>query len=226
MITSVQNPTVKAVTKLHQKKYRDETLTFLVMGVHEITEALKTYEPVQLFSLDESFNPVSPHVMKKMAGGNTPNQLGVFKKRSLGPLGEKVLVLENIQDPGNVGTLIRSAAAFGFKDVLTTGGVDLYHPKVVSSTEGYFFHLNVGMLPFKGLMDALKDYHHIKTTVSETEDASLKKPFALWLGNEGQGLSEEALKLNGSSWHIKTQTVESLNVAVAGSIIMHALKDF
>lgn len=67
MITSVQNPTVKNLAKLHQKKHRDATGTFLVMGSHEIIEALKTYEPVKLFSLDESFNTVSPHVMKKMA---------------------------------------------------------------------------------------------------------------------------------------------------------------
>lgn len=225
MITSVNNPIVKSVTKLHQKKFRDQSESFLVIGTHEINEALKKSDSLHVFSLDETYTQVSPHVMKKMASGLTPDVLGVFKKLESHKIRHKVLVLENLQDPGNVGSLLRSAVGFGFTDVIAIGGIDLYHPKVISSSEGYFFHLNVNILTFEEALKALRNHHHILTTLKGSERKVLKKPLALWLGNEGSGLSKEALNLTGTHWNVKTEKVESLNVAVAGSIIMHALKD-
>ena len=225
MITSVNNPIVKSVTKLHQKKFRDQSESFLVIGTHEINEALNVSESLQLFSLDATYTQVSPHVMKKMADGLTPDVLGVFKKFQPRKIGKKVLVFENLQDPGNAGLLMRSAVGFGFTDIITIGGIDLYHPKVIRSSEGYFFHLNISVLSFEDALQELHNHHHILTTLGGPDHVVPKKPFALWLGNEGNGLSKEALALEGTHWSIQTEKVESLNVAVAGSIIMHALKD-
>ena len=225
MITSVQNPLVKSTTKLHQKKYRDQMSSYLVIGEHELIEALKHGEARQLFSLDDTYQTVSPHVMKKMTGGIQARVLGVFEKPKPKALKEKVLVCENLQDPGNMGTLMRSAVGFGFNDVICIGGVDPYHPKVISSSEGYFSHLNILGLKFEDAVRVLDGYHHVLTQPGSVKHSIPQKPLALWLGNEGQGLTQDALRLKGTSWGIQTGNIESLNVAVAGSIIMHALKD-
>lgn len=225
MISSVQNAVVKSVTKLHQKKYRDLTGHFIVDGTHELVEALKTYTPEHLFSLDEKYTQVSPHVMKKLAGGIIPEVLGVFKKKPAEAFKGNVLVLEHIQDPGNVGSLLRSARAFGFHTVMAIGGVDLYHPKVVRSSEGYFFPLNLIVTGFEDALIQLKGYHHLRAQAGNHAVKPIQEPVALWLGNEGQGLSKEALALKGSLISVKTDHVESLNVAVAGSILMHQLKN-
>ena len=114
MITSVSNPKIIKYVKLHQKKYRDLEGLTLIEGSRLIEEAFKLGLVIDAYSLDNSFQEVSPHVMKKMAGSHIPEAIAVIKKPISNVLEGHFLVCENIQDPGNLGTLMRSAEAFNF----------------------------------------------------------------------------------------------------------------
>lgn len=224
MISSVQNPRIKEIAKLQLKKYRDETGLFLIDSPNLIKEGLKSLELTDIFSLDETHTQVSPHVMKKMVGYEA-KVCAVAKKPLSKPLSDKVLVCENIQDPGNLGTLLRSARAFGFNDVLTIGGVDVFHPKVVRSSEGALFSLNITIEPLENALIKLKNYTLLVTTLNGETLKEPKYPFALVLGNEGHGVSETFFNVASHKVTIQTKEVESLNVAMAGTILMHQLKD-
>ena len=224
MISSVQNPKIKEHAKLQMKKYRDQSGLFLLDSPNLIEEGLKSLELLEIYSLDETHTQVSPHVMKKLVGYES-KVCAVAKKPLSKPLKDKVLVCENIQDPGNLGTLLRSAKAFDFTDVVVIGGVDIYHPKVVRSSEGALFSLNIIIESPETIFKQLKN---IPLYVTSLDGVALKnpiKPFALVLGNEGHGVSSFFLGKAFQKVTIQTKHVESLNVAMAGTILMHQLKD-
>lgn len=143
-------------------------------------------------------------------------------------LNQNILVFDNIQDPGNIGTLLRSANAFNFKNILAINSCSIYNPKVIRSAKGSLFDLNIKTLNLADGELFLKEnnYHVIGTNLYGDEVSELKfikQKFALILGNEGQGMSKELIKLSQSNIKIQTSNVESLNVAVAGSILMYEL---
>ena len=141
---------------------------------------------------------------------------------------DKVLVLDTISDPTNLGTLLRSAVAFGFDTVfLSNGSVDPYNDKVVRGSQGAIFKVNIikgELLPF---LSKLKKTHQILgTNVREGKDVcdtELRPKLALILGNEARGMCEEANKYTDSNLFIKMYNTESLNVSVAGSILMYEI---
>ena len=147
MIESVNNERIKEYAKLNTKKYRDETGLFIVEGEHLVEEALKYMEVVEIFSLDGRDNTthVSLNVMAKLSDLKTPPKvLAVLKKRETEAAGWNSLVLDNIQDPGNLGTIIRSARAFGIDSiVLSEDSVDEYNSKVIRASEGMMFSTNI-----------------------------------------------------------------------------------
>lgn len=240
IITSLDNDNVKKWKKLCKKKYRDEFGIYLVEGEHLVEEAYKSGVLDKVIVLDgESYSYdniiyVSYEVMKAISSLDTPNRImGVCKKKESSELlGKRYLLLDGVQDPGNLGTIVRSAVAFNIDTiVLSNDTVDLYNPKVLRSTQGMIFHTNIIECD---LIDVISKLHDKNITVYGTdvnngidarELSSLDKTsFALVMGNEGNGVRKEVKELCDKNLYINmNENVESLNVGVATSILLYEL---
>ena len=240
VITSLENEKVKDLVRLQQKKYRDQTGTFLVEGEHLVEEANKNgciLEVILLEGEETSFSyptlTVSESVMKKISTlENAPNVMALCKKKlSVDIEGEKILILDSIQDPGNLGTMIRSSLAFGVTSIVLSNCVDLYNPKVLRGTQGMIFYLPILMMDSKEAISIMQDRKIpvYGTSVVNGVDASKlsaeeKNHYCLIMGNEGNGLSSEILDLCDKNLYIPMgREVESLNVGVACSILLYEL---
>ncbi len=236
IITSLNNPTIKEISKLKNKKYRDLTNTYLVEGDHLIEEAYKNNLLTKIILLEDTTCNydiekiyVTKEVMKKLTELDTPNKIiGIVKENTPLPIGNKILILDNIQDPGNLGTIIRSSVAFDIDTiVLSPNTVDIYNPKVIRSTQGMIFYTNIITLKLKEFIDEIKtkNYTIFGTNVrngKNIKEITLPEKFALVLGNEGQGVSKEIESLCDDNIYIKMSSkCESLNVSVATSILLY-----
>lgn len=240
IIRSLDNKEIKRYDKLKHKKYREEESLFMVEGFHLVEEAYKknVLEKVivvegKSFSFPIDTIYVTKEVMKKLSSLDTPSDIiGICKiSNQKEILGNKVLLLDHIQDPGNLGTIIRSSKAFGVDTiVLSNDTVDLYNPKVIRATQGILFHINVIRSDLKEVIDELKkqNYTIYSTNVVDGEDIKkIKKSekYALIMGNEGNGVSSDIANLADQNLYIKmNKDVESLNVGVATSIILYELE--
>lgn len=230
-ITSVNNQLIIEMSKLHQKKFRDELGLFIIEGDHLYEEAMKMGIIKTVFTTNkkmsgENIINVSQAVLEKLAKTNSPqNIVCVCEKINKEEITNRVLILENIQDPGNLGTLLRSALAFNFKTIILDNTVDIYNDKVIRSTQGAMFKLNFIEMGTLDFMNIYRDYTFYGTSLNGEEISPFRAPekIALILGNEGSGVSKDVLKNTHKNLTIKTSEVESLNVGVAGSIIMHLL---
>lgn len=231
-ITSVQNKLVKEMTKLHKKKYRDESNLFLVEGYHLYEEALKMGNIKTVFTTDRSIKGtnvhyVSQNVLEKLAQMKSPQGIvSICEKINKGEVKNKVLLLDRIQDPGNLGTLIRSALAFGFETVVMDNTVDLYNDKALRSTQGAMYQLNIIEKDAITFFNENKEHVVYGTAFNGVSLKELKpsEKVIVCLGNEGSGVRKEILDYAYENITIETNKVDSLNVGVAGSIIMHELK--
>lgn len=225
MITSTQNTKIKDYAKLQVKKYRKILGQFLVEGFHLVEEAKKAGIVIETFATDEKHGTlVSPEVISKLSSTETPQPIvAVCKKIEEKPLGNKVLVLNDIQDPGNVGTLIRTAAAFGWTDVVVQG-VDIYSPKVIRSSQGAFFKINVVQTQN---LDLINDFPKVGALLDKDATTYTKykasSKIALILGNEGNGIQQEVIDTLDHKVYIPIE-FESLNVAQAGAILLNEYK--
>ena len=150
--TSIENKKIKNIKKLYTKKYRDEFNEFIIEGEHLVVEAYKSGY-LKYIILEENSNIdinidkiyVTENVLKYISELDTPPKvLGVCSKIKEKEIGNKVLILDGIQDPGNLGTIIRSAAAFNIDTIiLSKDTVDLYNPKVLRATQGMIFNINI-----------------------------------------------------------------------------------
>jgi len=143
-------------------------------------------------------------------------------------VGDRILVLDNLQDPSNLGAIIRSAMAFDFKSIIMLNGVYPYSAKVIRSSMGYVFDINIISYNISQLIDFLEKnkYNLVSADMSGTELKSFipKFPLALVIGNEGNGVSQELKKLSNQIVRIPMNNgVESLNAGVSASIIMYNL---
>lgn len=232
MIESVNNERIKEFSKLNMKKYRDETGMFIVEGEHLVEEALKYMKVVEVFSLDgrENTTQVSESVMAKLSDlKSVPPILAILKKKENTIPNGNILVLDNIQDPGNLGTIIRSAKAFDFKVIiLSDDSVDEYNSKVIRASEGMMFSTNIVRVNLNDfLLDIKNNYDILTTDVNDGENISdFKSEFdiALIMGNEGNGVRPEIAALADKKIYIPmSDGVESLNVGVAASILMYEI---
>ncbi len=242
VITSFDNDKVKYLKKLSKKKYRDLYNEFLVEGRHLVIEAYKHNMLKEIILCDGEVTPfdvpytvVSYEVMKKISEVETPQKImGICKKIEDTTIGSRILLLDEIQDPGNMGTIIRSAVAFDIDTIiLSKNCVDLYNPKVVRSTQGMLFHIPILIYDFNELLPMLKELKipiyatkvEYGTDVSTLKDEE-KKRFALLMGNEGNGVHPEYLELSDKNLYIPMSNgVESLNVAIATSILLYELRN-
>lgn len=232
MIESVNNEKIKNYAKLSDKKYRDLNNLFIVEGEHLVNEAENLGLVVDVFSLEERNNAtkVSFDVMKKLSSlTNPPKVLAVVKKLEEKVIKGNILLLDDIQDPGNLGTIIRSAVSFGIDTVVVSNNtVDIYNPKVIRASEGMLFKINylkTNLIDF--INDNKDNYTFITTDVIEgkdVKDISINKNYALIMGNEGNGVKKEISNMIENKVHIKMEdTCESLNVSIATSILLYEL---
>ena len=241
IITSVENERIKSLCKLEKKKYRDLTNTYLIEGEHLVIEASKAKVLDEVFILEGNefdfevkTTYVSYEVMKKLSSMDTPiNIIGLCHKNTKNEIrGNRILLLDELQDPGNLGTIIRSSLAFNVDTIiLSENTVDLYNPKVLRATQGMHFHINIISMDSMIAINKLKDddYLILGTNVVNGEDVreidhSLKNKFCLVMGNEGNGVREEIQKMCDKNLYINTnKKLESLNVAIACSILLYEL---
>ena len=241
LITSSNNGHIKNLVKLKNKKYRDEVGMFLVETNHLVMEAYKEGLIKELILFKDEIYPldvntlyVSKEVLKKLSQTDTPSKVMavVKKKEESSNIGEKILILDNIQDPGNLGTIIRSAVAFNIDTiVLSDNTVDLYNSKVVRASQGMIFHINIIRRNIYKFIQELKskDYKIVGTKVTNGQDikeAKIYSHFALVIGNEGHGLNKNIVDLCDENIYIKmNENCESLNASIAASIIMYEINN-
>lgn len=237
-ITSINNEYIKEISKLNEKKYRDKSNKYLIEGLHLVTEALK-YDIIDTIIIREDFSYetnikhiiVSNEVMKKLSDNpSIPKIMAVVNKKESTISGNKILLLDRLQDPGNLGTIIRSAVAFNFDTIiLSNDTVDLYNSKVLRSTQGMLFNINILRQDLTNVINELKNnnYTIYGTKVdngNDVKEINKINKFALIIGNEGTGISDNILKQCDKYLYIKmNNNCESLNAGVAASILMYEM---
>lgn len=255
-ITSVQNPLIKRLHQLQTKKMRDESGTYLVEGVHLVEEALRTSQQIETLLFDEEAGldrqvaallagrevrviATTSQVIEKLAETKSPQGIiAEVKKHSyeweMWWSSKKqheflLLILDEIQDPGNLGTIIRTADAAGIDGLILCGGnVDLYNGKVVRSTMGSLFRVPVFSMDKASVVEQIRKAggRLLVTSLGESSksyDAPIYHgPIAIVIGNEGRGVSAELLNQATETVHIPLfGQAESLNAAVATGIILY-----
>lgn len=236
MITSIQNETIKTIMKLKQKKYRDEMNLYLIEGFHLVEEARKHHCIQYLITtLDQHFDEetlyVSESVMKKLAFTKTPQPIMAVchkpQNQQLHENGKRYLLLDRVQDPGNVGTIMRTALAFGYDQIIMSPDcVDLYNDKVIRATQGALFQMSVCTMDLVETIQSLQAQGVIVYGTSlyhaqSIDHYTIQEKMAFVMGNEGQGVSQHLLEKCDDNLYIPIQTVESLNVAIAAAITMY-----
>ncbi|MEM1368747.1 MAG: RNA methyltransferase [Cyanobacteria bacterium P01_H01_bin.15] len=249
MITSLQNPLVKRLRQLQRRKARQEQGVCLIEGTHLLEVAAQSGVPCELICFTEAWQSthdallrdfiqaeikrvlVSEPVLASIASTKTPDGVIAIAPPIVGDvfcsdfnLG---IALERIQDPGNVGTLLRTARATESQVWLSENCADLNSPKVMRASAGECFRVPIAAnvdLP-AAIADAQTQGIQVLGTRMDGEriywDADLTQPTLFVLGNEGGGLSAEISELVTDSVRIPLAgQVESLNVAIAGAILL------
>ena len=237
MIESANNEKIKEIRKLNDKKYRDESNLFLVEGDHLVKEAYKSGNLVKLIITEDIYDfdveklLVSDKVLQSISELNNTSVIGVCKKVSTGlDLTKNIVILDGVQDPGNLGTIIRSCTAFNVDNLLLSKDtVDLYNSKVIRSTQGMIFNMNIVREDICKTINMLKEngYKIYGTNVVngiDIKDVKKDEKYAIIMGNEGNGISKEVSSLVDKNIYIKmNEKCESLNVAVSAAIILYEL---
>ncbi len=237
IITSLQNNKIKELNKLKEKKHRDKTDLFLVEGDHLVNEAYKMNQLKEILCLesyvcdfDVPITYISEDVMKKLSCMKSiSNVIGVCKKFKTKGYGNRLVLLDGIQDPGNLGTIIRSSACFNFDTiVLGNNTVDLYNDKVIRSTEGMIFYENIIECDLNELLKELKSNNYTIYTTDVNggkilTDVDFKEKIAIIIGNEGKGVSNIKEYADEALYIPMNKKCESLNASVATSIIMYEI---
>jgi RNA methyltransferase, TrmH family len=247
MLTSTQNPTVKHVRGLQERsRNRRKAGAFVVEGVRLIEEALQSGWQTQLVlhtsELDErgagildayrqtdvEVTETSPEVMKIISDTQTPQ--GILAVLSTTPLDfpknlRFVLILDNVRDPGNLGTMLRTALAAGVDGVLLPpGNVDVFSPKVVRAAMGAHFRLpmqSTSWADIKDILDPLNVFLADALGKQIYNQVDFTSPSAVIIGGEADGAGPEARSLAAQSIQIPMPGgIESLNAAIAGSIVL------
>lgn len=236
IITSKDNRKIKEAIS-----YRDgKGEFFLVEGFHMVEMALSSGSARRVFSLKQydtkgvDFYLVNEAVMKKLTTSKNPEGIVALckKKQPKEMTGKAILYLDELQDPGNVGTLLRTALAFGYPDViLSQGTASAYSSKTLSSSQGAIFFLNVkesGFSPEEDIKTLKKEGYWILATDLRSsvplQGLSVPSNFVLILGNEGKGVNPKLLSLSDERVRIEMEGIDSLNVGVAGGILLYELR--
>lgn len=239
--SSKQNSLIKTIASLKDKKGRRDNGLYIAQGVKMVSEAIKFNQEIEYIVMAEDFDAsrldcnaktitVTNQVFEYLTDEKTPQGvLAVIKIPNIivkKPSGNAI-VLDGIQDPGNLGTIIRTAVASNYSDIYLINTVDPYSPKVVKASMSGIYSVNLYKCDYDSLLENLDGYDLI---VSDLKGVNLfefkpNKPFAIVIGNEGNGVSEE---LRNKANHILTipmsDKIESLNASVAAALMMYNLK--
>ena len=237
IITSVNNDKIKYIKSLKQNKNIEKEGNFIVETKNLVEEAMKSGILLETISLNEedygvTNTVVSDNVMKSISNlSSIPDVIGICKiDNEEKELGNKIIILDNLQDPGNLGTIIRSSCAFNFDSiVLSLNIVNKYNDKVIRSSEGMIFKKNVvkkDLIEFIPYLKSLgyKVYATDVVNGINVKDVDKDDKLAIIIGNEGNGISEEIKALADKNIYINMNSnCESLNAAVAASILMYEI---
>ncbi len=244
IITNTTNPQIKEIAKLSQKKYRDELGLFLVEGQKCIEQAANSnYEIQQVFVLADKYDKykflenklvcVNEAVIKKISTTQSPCEAVAIVQQKIFDVSsfvdyKRLLLLENIKDAGNLGTIVRTACAFNIDGIVLVGDcVDIYNPKVVRASVGNLFQIPVVTIDKENVKTIFQKHNLIATIVKNERTTPLdkinfEKPFVLMFGSEAQGLSADLVEGADIVTTINmNHKVESLNLSVATAIILH-----
>lgn len=241
-ITSLKNPKVAAWKALKDRKGRRESGCFLVEGRKMVEEALSSAFDVEAVLVQEGVSfpdgltmPVyelPAHVLAAVCDTKTPQGIAaVVRMKEQSALGKHIVVLDGVQDPGNVGTIIRTADAAGLDGVLlSTQCADVFSPKVLRATMGSIFRMNLRTtddLPGELTKLREKGYSILSSQLDGTpfyEREKVAEQFALVIGNEGNGVSEQVQQTATHRVRLPMRGgAESLNAAIAAAIMMYEL---
>ncbi len=256
MIISSSNTIIKEIKSLHRKRDRWMKKSFFIEGIRAVEECILSNTKIvylvysdMLFSIkggkelfdkisleNYKLNYISDKLFNEISDTEKPQGILAVVEYDLKKIdevlkeeGNFLILLDRVQDPGNMGTIIRTADAFGSNGVIVTDGcVDIFNPKTIRSTMGSIFH--VPILYYKDTNEAIKDLKENKIKVITTSlnaekycfDVDFKTSFALVIGNEASGVSNEVMV--DSDLLIKIPMpgeAESLNAAIASSVIMY-----
>ncbi|AIC95237.1 TrmH family RNA methyltransferase [Shouchella lehensis] len=243
-IESTKNERVKAWKKLHTKKGREQTGSFLIEGDHLVDEALAASVVIETIittrkeyvaTFSGSIYYVTQAVMAELSMTETPpGIIAVCQKRIMKQptsLDGVYVLLDGVQDPGNVGTIIRTALALHASGViLGKGTVDLYNDKVIRSTQGALFHLPIYTGDLHQWVEMFKEeavpvIGTALTNASPINRGQTYPAFALLVGNEGEGVQPSLLAQTTENVYIPiNHDSESLNVGIATGILLFSLQ--
>ena len=239
--SSKQNSLIKKIASLKDKKYRKEYNLFVSEGVKPVNDAISFNMPIEyIVATSQVINKILPssytiievtdEVFSFISSEKTPqgalcvikipNQSALKKPKS------NAVILEGIQDPGNMGTILRSALAFGFTDLYLVNCVDCYSPKVVRSSMSSIYKVNLYKGSLQEVLSVLDGYQIIVCDMNGEDSKTFmpSKNYAICVGNEGNGISKELFEKGDSVVAVKmNEFSESLNVSVALSIVMYQL---
>lgn len=257
-IHSQQNRVIKELKALHSKKERDNQGKFIIEGIRFVNEAIENNQSISSIVVSDTLSAKSAQLYIQKATESkiplyqiperifkeitdTVSPQGVLATIHFQPLAlnswlkesipQKLLLLDRLQDPGNMGTIIRTADAFGFDTVIAIkGSVDIYNPKVLRSTMGAIFRVQcIQDQDVSNVFSMLhsKTYSIYATALNESDsifDTVFKTPLCLVIGNEANGISKEILAHCNHKIKIPMQgKTESLNASIAGSIAMYEI---
>lgn len=235
MIESLNNEKIKYYTKLNDKKYRKSEKLFIAAGEHLVTEALKKNIVKEILLLNGEENVygdvtyVTSDILKKVSDlTNYPKVLAICYIKDDLKIEGNVVALDNIKDPGNLGTIIRSAVAFNYGTILLSEEcVDVYNSKVVRATEGMLFNVNIVICDLFSTLLKLKEsgYKIYGTDVVNGESPAYESnKHVLIIGSEARGMSNSIREICDKNLYIKmNDKCESLNAGVSASILMYEL---
>ena len=229
VIKSSDNKKYKSLKKLLTKKEREKTKTFLIEGKNIIEEAKKhnkilTYITDDLNKVEDNIFYVDKKLKESLSSLKNSNEdIALVKYLDIKEVSsDTILLIDDVRDPSNLGTILRTALAFNIKDVvLSLNTVDLYNPKVLRASEGAIFSLNILREDLIGFISKHKDYKVLSTSLKANDLKALKtNKKMIVIGNEGKGVSEEILKISDDYLKIPIKNIDSLNVAIATYIIL------
>ncbi len=232
MIMSTQNKRVKHLSKLSKRSYRYANAEYIVFGETIVLEAKASGVVVEIFATNDKLFPtatlVSQEVMHKIVGEANTKVAALCKRTETEFDTGSTLVLDNVQDPGNLGTMIRSAKAFGINNIfLGTGTVDLFNAKVLRSMQGVNYHVNIKSGDISEYLS--NSTNQLITTFLDEPSSKFSaldnsSAFDIMFGNEGHGLNPKFKSYERQNLVLDIE-FESLNVAIAAGIIMYKLKE-
>ena len=245
MITSKTNLKIKKLSALATKKGRRKYGEFIIEGLHMVKDAIQCNFPItEIYASHSSYLEIIKHLDGAMcdiievddcvfnAISNTSNSQGIIAVAKIPEqkplfIQKPFLVLDRIADPGNMGTILRSAAACGFDNIIIIDSVDVYNPKTVRSSSSGIFFVNLHFMNEEKFLELAKTYYIFTASSDGTNVFELKDvpaTFGLVIGNEAGGVSSNIKSVSNLIAIPMSSNIESLNAGVSASILMYLLR--